>query len=474
MRKGIVNARFQEAMSTQTLNIDLGLLRKYAVPGPRYTSYPTAPLFTEAFGWREYVQALEEADVKQRPLSLYFHLPYCRSLCWYCGCNMVITHNRGKIRAYLDYVRREIRLIGERITRDREVRQLHWGGGSPSYLSAEEKTALMTFIRRQFNFASDAEIGTELDPRDIQPGEPEVLKAAGFNRISFGVQDFDPQVQKAVNRIHSEEVILEVFGQLRQAGFDSINVDLIYGLPKQSLATFTDTIEKIIRMNPDRIALFNFAYLPTLFKHQRLVREEDLPSPEEKLRILKMSIEKLTASGYVYIGMDHFAKPDDELCIAQRNKTLYRNFQGYSTKAGCDLLAFGNSAIGQLEDVYAQNHKTVQDYCAAIDAGTPATARGYRLHRDDHIRREVIKHIMCDLELHKASLEQRWQIDFDSYFAAELEGLKPLEQDGLLTMTDDSIYVTDTGRLLIRNIAMVFDRYLQTQRDQQPLYSKTV
>jgi oxygen-independent coproporphyrinogen-3 oxidase len=461
-------------MSSQTLNIDLDLLRKYAVPGPRYTSYPTAPVFSEAFGWREYLQAVEESNATQRPLSLYFHLPYCRSLCWYCGCNMTITHSPDKIRTYLDYVCQEMRLIREKITGDRPVQQLHWGGGSPSYLSRQEKLDFMRFIREQFAFAADAEIGTELDPRDVQAGDAEALKAAGFNRISFGVQDFNPEVQQAVHRIHAEEVILGVFAELRQAGFDSINVDLIYGLPRQNLATFTDTIEKTIRMNPDRIALFNFAYLPTLFKHQRLIQAEELPAADEKLRILKMAIENLTASGYVYIGMDHFAKPEDELCTAQRNKTLYRNFQGYSTKAGCDLLAFGNSAIGQLEEVYTQNHKTVQTYCAAIDDGIPATARGYRLHRDDHIRRAVIKHIMCDLELDKASLEQQWQVDFDAYFAAEMQDLMPLEQDGLVQISDAGLRVTNTGRLLIRNIAMVFDRYLKEQRGRQPMFSKTV
>lgn len=461
-------------MRTQTLNIDLDLLKKYAVSGPRYTSYPTAPLFRDTFGWRAYLQAIDESNVQQRPLSLYFHLPYCKTLCWYCGCNMTITHNRNKIATYVDYVKREIRLIRDHITGDRPVMQLHWGGGSPSYLSREEKDDLMACIRAHFDFAPDAEIGTELDPRDVQPGDAEALKAAGFNRISFGVQDFDPDVQQAVNRIHSETMIFGLFEQLRQAGFESINVDLIYGLPKQTLATSTATIETTIRMNPDRIALFNFAYLPTLFKHQRLIKEAELPSPDEKLRILKMSIERLTASGYVYIGMDHFAKPDDELCLAQHNKTLYRNFQGYSTKAGCDMLAFGNSAIGQLEDAYVQNHKTVQAYCAAIDSGVPATARGYRMHRDDHIRRQVIKQIMCDLEVDKASLEQQWELDFDRYFATELEDLKPLQQDGLLQLTEQGFQVTDIGRLLLRNIAMVFDRYLRTPHDQRPMYSKTV
>ena len=461
-------------MNTPTLAIDIDLLKKYAVPGPRYTSYPPAPVFNAAFGWREYVHAIDTSNTTQRPLSLYIHLPYCRSLCWYCGCNRVITRNRAKIRTYLDYLHREICLIGEKIASDRKVVQLHWGGGSPSYLSREEKSDLMRVLRDQFDLAEDAEIGIELDPRDVRPGDAEALKAAGFNRISFGVQDFNPEVQKAVNRIHTEAWLLEVFEQLRGAGFTSINVDLMYGLPKQNHATFTETIEKTIRMNPDRLALFNFAYLPTILKQQRLIKEVDLPSPDEKLRILKMSIEKLTASGYVYIGMDHFAKPEDELCMAQHNKTLSRNFQGYSTKAGCDLLPFGASAIGQLEDIYAQNHKDVQDYFRAIDAGMPATGRGYRLHRDDQIRRQVIQQIMCNLALEKAQVEQHWQIDFDDYFATELENLRPLEADGLVQTTEDGLGVTDAGRLLLRNIAMVFDRYLREQRQNRPLYSKTV
>jgi oxygen-independent coproporphyrinogen-3 oxidase len=461
-------------MNVPTLAIDIDLLKKYAVPGPRYTSYPTAPMFHAAFDWQEYLQVVESSNVTQRPLSLYLHLPYCRSLCWYCGCNRVITHNREKISTYLDYMHREIGLIRSKITGDRHVLQLHWGGGSPSYLNREEKRQLMQVLGEQFDIAEEAEIGTELDPRDVRPGDAEALKVAGFNRISFGVQDFNPEVQQAVNRIHTETRIFKVFAELRAAGFDSINVDLMYGLPKQSLATFTETIETTIRMNPDRIALFNFAYLPTILKSQRLISEADLPSPDEKLRILKMAIETLTSSGYVYIGMDHFAKPEDDLCIAQRHKTLYRNFQGYSTKAGCDLFAFGNSAIGQLEDTYVQNHKVVRDYFTAIDAGIPATARGYRLHRDDQIRRYVIQQIMCNLELEKAQVEQHWHIDFDDYFAIEMENLGPLEQDGLVERTADTLRVKDIGRLLLRNIAMVFDRYLREQGQDRPLYSKTV
>jgi oxygen-independent coproporphyrinogen-3 oxidase len=463
-------------MQSQVLNIDIDLLKKYAVSGPRYTSYPTAPLFNESFAAADYIEAIEASNVQQRPLSLYFHLPYCRSLCWYCGCNMTITHSQEKIRTYLDVVLEEIDLIRQHLKGDRSVQQLHWGGGSPSYLSSDDKQGFMRAIRERFDFAPNAEIGAELDPRDMNPEDAAVLRAAGFNRISLGVQDVNPAVQQAINRIQPVSLVVEVIEQLRQAGFESINVDLIYGLPQQTLDSFTATINTIIEIDPDRIALFNFAYLPTLFRHQRLIDEAALPSPDEKLAILKMAIETLTDSGYVYIGMDHFAKPDDELCQAQHNKTLYRNFQGYSTKAGCDLLAFGNSAIGQLESVYVQNHKAVSDYCAAIDAGRPATARGYRLNRDDHIRRQVIKQIMCDLEVDKASLAHAWQIDVDDYFANEFKAIEPLAEDGLLQLSTSGFRVTWRGRLLLRNIAMVFDRYLQVPPEggQRPLYSKTV
>jgi oxygen-independent coproporphyrinogen-3 oxidase len=329
-------------------------------------------------------------------------------------------------------------------------------------------------LRQHFDFAAAAEVGLELDPRDFRPGDAEALRAAGFNRVSFGVQDFHPDVQQAVHRVHAEERILEVFTHLRQAGFASINVDLMYGLPRQNLATFTDTIATTIQMHPDRIALFNFAYLPALFKHQRLLNAAEFPGADEKLRMLKMAIETLTAHGYVYIGMDHFAAPEDALCRALHNKTLYRNFQGYSTRAGCDLLAFGSSAIGQLADVYAQNYKALRAYYAAIDAGIPATGRGYHLLRDDQIRREVIQQLLCHLVLEKARLEEHWQIDFDGYFAAELEALRPLEADGLLDLTPAGVLVTATGRLFLRNIAMVFDRYLQEPRHGRPLYSRTV
>lgn len=462
------------AMPVRKLHVDTALLKKYAVPGPRYTSYPPAPVFSDAFGWQEYLHAVEASNDAPRSLSIYVHLPFCRSLCWYCGCNRVITHNRARITAYLEYVQREIGLLRAKLRGDRPVLQLHWGGGSPSYLSCEDKLALMHGLRQHFDIAAEAEIGIELDPRDVRPGDAEALRTTGFNRISFGVQDFHPEVQQAVHRIHAEELILGVFAQLRQAGFTSINVDLMYGLPRQSLTTFTDTIAKTIRMHPDRIALFNFAYLPTLLKHQRLLNAAELPCADTKLRMLKMAIETLTAHGYVYIGMDHFASPEDDLCRAQRHRTLHRNFQGYSTRAGCDLLAFGSSAIGQLADVYAQNHRELRAYRAAIEAGIPATARGYRLRRDDQIRRDVIQQLMCHLALEKAQVEAQWQIDFDGYFAAELEALRPLEADGLVEITAAGVQVTQTGRLLLRNIAMVFDRYTQAPRPAAPLYSTTV
>lgn len=454
--------------------VELDLLKKYAVSGPRYTSYPPAPVFSEAFGWPEYVRAIEAANSSQRPLSLYVHIPYCRSLCWFCGCNRVITHRRENITTYLNTVCREIVLLRHYVSGHRAVVQLHWGGGSPSYLDHDEKTVLMRTLQDTFDFANDAEISLELDPRDLRPGDAQALRTLGFNRVSFGIQDLHPAVQQAVNRIHSEALIGRVFEQLRAAGYRSINVDLMYGLPRQNLATFTDTIDKVVRMQPDRIALFNFAYLPGLLKHQRMIQARDLPSGDDKLRMLHMAITTLTASGYVYIGLDHFAKPDDELCEAQRNKTLTRNFQGYSTRGGCDLLAFGSSAIAQIDNVYAQNHKSVPVYCSAIDAGMPATSKGYRLHRDDQIRYQVIQHLMCHLEVDKAEMSTRWHMDFDAYFAAEMYALRPLADDGLVELHHERIQVTTTGRLFLRNIAMVFDVYLRQPRSHRPQYSNTV
>jgi oxygen-independent coproporphyrinogen-3 oxidase len=461
-------------MSTVPLLIDIALLHKYAVAGPRYTSYPPAPMFHEAFGWRDYLQALEASNVAQRSLSLYVHLPFCRSLCWYCGCNRTITHKPAKIRNYVQTVADEIRLLRGALAGDRPVVQLHWGGGSPSYLPQEDKALLMQVLRQHFRFSTEAEMGIELDPRDVQPGDAEALRTLGFNRVSIGIQDCDPAVQRAINRLHSVEHIREVVGQLRMAGFHSINVDVMYGLPLQRLETFTQTVHTISDLHPDRIALFNFAYLPTLLTHQRLINPDDLPAPKDKLSMLKMAIETLTAAGYVYIGMDHFALPEDELCLAQQRKTLTRNFQGYSTRAGCDLLAFGCSAISQLGPVYAQNQKTLREYATAVTAGIPATARGYRLSRDDEIRRDAIQQIMCHLELSNAAMQRQWGVHFDTYFAAEMADLGQLEQDGLVEMTPEAVQVTELGRLLLRNIAMVFDAYRRRQGQQTPLYSRTV
>jgi oxygen-independent coproporphyrinogen-3 oxidase len=461
-------------MTTAPQMIDIELLHKYAVAGPRYTSYPPAPMFHETFGWRDYLQALAATNARQRPLSLYVHLPFCRSLCWYCGCTRIITHKPAKIRDYVLTLTDEIRLLRDTLAGDRPVLQLHWGGGSPSYLAQADKTVLMQVLQQHFHFSTEAELGIELDPRDVQPGDAEALRQLGFNRVSVGIQDCDPAVQRAINRLHSVEQIRELIGQLRAAGFSSINVDVMYGLPLQRLETFAQTIHTISDLHPDRIALFNFAYLPALLKHQRLINPDALPAPKDKLSMLKMAIETLTAEGYVYIGMDHFALPEDELCLAQQHKTLTRNFQGYSTQAGCDLLAFGCSAISQLGPVYAQNQKTLREYAAAVTAGIPATARGYRLSRDDEIRQYAIQQIMCHLGLSKAALLQHWGIHFDTYFAAEIADLQHLEHDGLVEITPAAVQVTELGRLLVRNIAMVFDAYRRRQGQKTPLYSRTV
>jgi oxygen-independent coproporphyrinogen-3 oxidase len=431
-------------------------------------------VFSNTFGWQDYVQAVQASNATHRPLSLYVHVPFCRSLCWYCGCNRVVTHDRARMQTYLGYVQREMHCLRRHLADDRQVVQMHWGGGSPSYLSRAEQGDLMRWCREHFEIAAGAEIGIELDPRDVRPGDAEALRALGFNRVSVGVQDLDPEVQHAVHRVHSAACIGEVYAQLRAAGFASINMDLMYGLPKQSPTTFAETLDTVLGLRPDRIALFNFAYLPTLLKHQRLLNAAHLPAPDAKLCLLQMAIATLTAAGYVYIGMDHFARPEDELCQAQRRKTLTRNFQGYSTRAGCDLVAFGSSAIAQVADVYAQNHKALRAYGSAIEAGIPPTERGYRLRRDDQVRREVIRQIMCHLEVDRAGLEQRWQLDFGHYFAAEMAHLRGLEADGLVEVTAAGLRVTEVGRLFLRNIAMVFDRYLRPQGQPRPLYSRTV
>src|SRR3990172_6318657 len=440
--------------------VDLAKFKKYDKPGPRYTSYPTAPQFNENFKAEQFLDEIIKTNYGENlpDLSLYVHLPYCDTLCYFCGCNMIITRNRGRVGDYVGYVKKEMDLMRSYLLTDRKVTQLHWGGGTPTHLNPDEIADLASFTNISFNIKEDSENSCEIDPRGLTKEHLEALRNNGFNRISMGVQDFNEKVQKYVNRIQPEDITRQTVEWVRELGFKSINLDLIYGLPFQTVKSFSETIEKIIDISPDRIALFNYAYVPWMKKHMALIHEEDLPKPEEKLEILKMSTEKLTSAGYVFIGMDHFAKPEDELAIALREKKLYRNFQGYSTNAGADLYAFGITSISQLKNIYAQNYKTEKEYYTALDNETIPTAKGYKLNDDDHIRREVIMRIMCDFELNFKSIEEKFGINFKEYFKWGLNsaqgGLKEFEADELLVMNEDGLKVKDMGRLLIRNIAM--------------------
>ena len=455
--------------------IDLDKLKKYDKPGPRYTSYPTAPQFHEKFTRDDLTDEIKRTNDNgnSADLSLYFHLPYCDTLCYFCGCNMIITRNRGRIGGYTEYLKREIDLYRKLINRDRKVEQLHCGGGTPTHLNPGEITGLISYINRNFEYTPDAEIGCEIDPRGLTKEHLEALRNGGFNRISMGVQDFNDKVQIAINRIQPEDITRQACDWTKELGFLSMNIDLIYGLPFQTPESFEDTVDKIIDISPDRLAVFNYAHVPWLKKHQNILTDKDLPKPEEKLEILKMTIEKLTGAGYVFIGMDHFAKPEDELTVALREKKLYRNFQGYSTHSGADLYAMGVTSISQLPRVYSQNHKQEKSYYDSIDNGLIPIARGYSMNEDDIIRRKVVMNLMCHFVLEFQSIEDEFGIDFNKYFAWGLENLKEFAGDGLVTMDDNKIVVTEIGRLMIRTIAMNFDGYIERQVDKTK-YSRTV
>ena len=455
--------------------IDIKKLKKYDRPGPRYTSYPTAPQFNEKFSQEDFIDEIVNTNYGTNlpNLSLYYHLPYCDTLCFFCGCNMLITRNRERINEYIKYVQKEIDLLRTYLLPDRKVSQHHWGGGTPTHLTPDEINLLASYINKSFEFNSTSDNSCEIDPRELTREHLEALKNNGFNRISMGVQDFYDKVQKAINRIQPEDMTRKVVGWVRGLGYESINLDLIYGLPFQTVDTFAETVDKIIDISPDRIALFNYAHVPWMKKHMALIHEEDLPAPEEKLNILKNSIEQLTNAGYVFIGMDHFAKPEDELSVALSEKKLYRNFQGYSTNAGTDLYAMGITSISQLDNIYAQNYKTEKEYYAALDSGILPTAKGYKLNDDDHLRREVVMRLMCDFELNFGPIEKRFDIDFKTYFQWGLANLKEMEEDELVTITDEGIKIGEMGRLLIRNIAMNFDGYIERKEDTAK-YSRTV
>lgn len=457
------------------MNIDF--LKKYDKPGPRYTSYPTAPLFGKDFTPADYKEEiiLSNSLPHAGDLSLYFHLPYCDSMCYFCGCTMLVTHDRNKISAYNKFLKKEVDLILPLLSPHRKVTQLHWGGGSPSYLSPDEIRDVGEYLRARFHYADDIEASVEIDPRGLTSEHMKAFRDVGFNRISMGVQDFNLQVQQAVNRIQPKKIVLDAIEWSKKLRFRSINIDLIYGLPCQTPISFSKTLDEVIHISPDRIAVFNYAHVPWLKRNQMVIKADTLPSPDDKLRMLIATIEKLTSAGYRYIGMDHFAKPNDELAIAQRNKTLYRNFQGYSTKAGCDVYAFGMSSISQFENIYAQNSKTVQEYEKKISSGELATHTGYRMTPDDHIRKDTIMPLMCHLEIDKRAIEEKYGIVFDDYFASSIEKLREFIDDGLVENAPDRIKVSETGKLIIRNIAMCFDAYLEKlKKETKPVFSRTV
>lgn len=450
------------------------LLHKYCKAGPRYTSYPTAPYFHESFGPAEWENTLRTTPSPERGISLYAHIPFCDTLCYYCGCNMIATKDYSKAADYLQVLFKEIDHVAALTDPARKVHQLHWGGGTPTYLKPDDMRRLYAHMASRFSMAPDAEIGCEMDPRELTRDHIRALRECGFNRLSLGVQDLEGQVQHAVNRVQPEALIREVYGWIREEGFDSVNFDLMIGLPHQTPDSFARTLDKVIAMNPDRFAVFNYAHVPWMKKHQKLIVEETLPQIDARLALQKLTLEKLTDAGYVYVGMDHFAKPDDELVKAQQNKTLYRNFQGYTTHKDCDILAFGASAISQTDEIYAQNVKVLSEYRTLVEAGKLPIERGLKITQEDKLRRDAITQIMCDLELDKASFGQQWNIDFDRYFADALNDLQDMQNDGLVVLEPGKVRVTEAGRVFLRNIAMAFDAYLHQQSADKPRYSRTL
>ena len=450
---------------TPNIAFDADLIRRYDQSGPRYTSYPTAAQFHGGISDSDYRKwaANSNEDPIPRPLSLYIHIPFCDTVCFYCACNKIVTGDHRRAAPYLQHVYREIELQAALFDPDRRVEQLHWGGGTPTFLSSEQIRELMSVTGRHFQLLHDdsGEYSIEIDPRSVNFEKIRTLRAVGFNRMSVGVQDFDPVVQKAVNRTQSREQTRDVIETARDIGFRSINIDLMYGLPFQSVASYSETIDKIIDLSPERIAVYNYAHLPERFKPQRRISEADLPSSEVKLDILQQTISQLGEAGYVYIGMDHFAKPDDELATAQQQGSLHRNFQGYSTHADCDLIGIGVTAIGKVCDNYTQNVRDLEEYYQRIDSGQFALERGVELEPDDLLRNEIITQLMCHFSLDIEALENSWKFDFSAHFRPEIEDLALMQKDGLLQFDGKHLQILPAGRLLVRNICMVFDRYLR-------------
>lgn len=450
---------------SQSVCFDTGLVRRYGGRGPRYTSYPTALQFEDTFTPEHYREIAIASNDDGRPLSLYVHIPFCASLCYYCGCNKIVTRNADRVQTYMDQLYREISMQAELFASDRMVEQLHFGGGTPTYLDDGQLRHLMAHLGNEFNLepGDKREFSIEVDPRSVHDASIGLLAELGFNRLSLGIQDFDPEVQHAVNRIQSTEDIRALVGDARRYGYRSVSFDLIYGLPHQTVDSFDRTLNQVIEMRPDRLAVYNYAHLPARFKGQRMIREEDLPSPESKLVILNDTIEKLVAAGYVYIGMDHFALPGDDLVLAKEDGTLQRNFQGYSTHGDCDLVGLGVSAISSIGHAYSQNTVTTAEYESLISGGSLAVKKGLVVDADDRLRAEVIQDIMCHDGVDFADFDARFSISFRDYFASELERLQPIAEDDLIELTDDAIRVTPKGRILLRSVAMVFDRYLASE-----------
>ncbi|KPD03831.1 oxygen-independent coproporphyrinogen III oxidase [Moellerella wisconsensis] len=451
-------------MSEQSIVWDLPLIQKYNYSGPRYTSYPTALEFNQQYDEQAFIAATQRYP--ERALSLYVHIPFCHKLCYFCGCNKLVTRQTHKADQYLQVLEQEI-IQRASLLKNRTVTQMHWGGGTPTYLNKSQISHLVNLLKTHFNFADEVEMSIEVDPREIELDVIDHLRSEGFNRLSMGVQDFNKQVQQLVNREQDEDFIFALIQRARETGFNSTSIDLIYGLPKQTPESFSFTLQRVIELAPDRLSVFNYAHLPNLFAAQRKIKDEDLPSVEQKLEILQETISTLTAQGYQFIGMDHFARPQDELAVAQREGILHRNFQGYTTQGECDLLGLGVSAISMLGDNYAQNQKDLKTYYAQVEQQGHALWRGLVLSADDCLRRDVIKTLICNFQLNYAQIEQQYSIDFSTYFAEDLQLLAPMAEDGLVEITQSGIQVTARGRLLIRNICMCFDVYLRNQMRQR-------
>jgi oxygen-independent coproporphyrinogen-3 oxidase len=456
------------------LAVDLEQIKKYNVPGPRYTSYPPAVHFKPELSSSYVIDRIRDNNRTTRDISLYFHLPFCRSLCWYCGCSTVITRNQSLSETYLEYLQKEMAMISRLTNPARKVAQIHLGGGTPTFLQPNELRRLGDMIRQNFRVAEDSESSVEIDPRRLTLDHMQALHDAGHNRISIGVQDTDPQVQTAINRIQPFEQTQQSVEWARECGFSSIGIDLIYGLPHQSVSSFAQTLERVLTLQPDRLALFSYAHVPWIKPAQKLLKPEAMPTPETKFAIFKLAVETLTENGYAYIGMDHFAKRGDELEVAQREGKLQRNFQGYSTRAGADIYAFGMTSISQTPEVYWQNEKDLGRYCARIDAGELPVANGYVLTNDDQLRRETIMRLMCDMKLDYPAMSRTLGIDFPSYFEREISALQNLESDGLIRSSGHGVNVTPSGRLLIRNIAMCFDPHVASAPSREGVYSRTI